>query len=160
MKSVILAVCLVALAGVKAFALTETVEEINDSITSYVIAVASSVIPSTAESTQVSTATLASGATTFQNLLENRTSISLQNLSTTANISCRVGLSSTSANGDLSLSPPAGLSTTVGTKVGPGGLLTISTRARDQNGRVFIPFCVNDGAVGTTNIEVIQTRSK
>ena len=157
MKSLILAVCVLALAGVKAFAAIEVDEVINDAVEQYNISVASYVA---SNQNQVSTATLASGATTFQNLLENRKSVSVQNLDASANLFCRIGLSSTSANGDLSLSAPAGLSTTVGTKVGPGGLVTWLLRARNAAGRVFIPFCVNDGAADTVAVEVTQTRSK
>ena len=158
MKSLSLALGLLFSLGVnKAYASLEVDEVINDSITFYNITVGSTVASGV---NQVSTATLASGATTFQNLLENRKSIAVQNLGASANIFCEVGLSSTSANGDLSLSAPSTLSTTTGIKVGPGGLLTLNLKARDQSGRVFVPYCVNDGATGTVTLEVIQSRSK
>lgn len=156
MKSILIALGLL-LSGTRAHAVTEVDDIINTSITQYSITVGSYVA---AGLNQVSTATLASGATTFQNLVENRKSISIQNLSASANIFCRIGLSSTSANGDLSLTPPSGLSTSAGLKAGPGGFITYSIRARDQDGRVFIPYCVNDGGSGTVSLEVIQTRSK
>lgn len=156
-KSLVLAAIVMLTGAIEALSAVEVDDVINDSITHYNIAIASYVATN---QNQVSTATLAGGATTFQNLLENRKSISIQNLSTSANIFCRVSLSSTSANGDLSLSPPEGLSTTVGTKAGPGGLLTFNLKARNQAGRVFVPFCVNDSGSGSSTLEVIQTRSK
>ena len=155
-KKALVFVALMAAGIVSAHAAIEVDEVVNDSITQYTIAVASYVAVG---QNQVSTATLASSATTFQNLLENRKSISIQNLST-ANVFVRVGLSSTSANGDTAISLPAGLSTTQGIKITPNQLLTLSLRARNNDGRVFIPFAVNDGATDTAKLEIVQTRSK
>lgn len=157
MKKLLMLAMLVLGSVTEARAEAEVAEVINDSMTHVGVAVSSYV---TGGSLQVLSAVLASGTTSWPTLLENRKGVEIQNLSTTADVFCRVGLSSTSVNGDLSLSPPGGLSTSQGMKIIPGNTRWLALRARNNDGRVFVPFCVNNGGSGTVNLEITQARSK
>ena len=112
--------------------------------------------------TALFTATLTDPTTTFLTLMEDRDVLFLQNVSTFAYVNCLVGLSSTAANGDLSLTQPVQLTTTLGIQlpfnasVGLKGFPNIAPRNRDN--RVQIPWCANSGASGAAKVNVIQCK--
>lgn len=129
----------------------------NDSFTITDVAISSHI---TGGTRQLFTARLVGATTEFYNVLENRKVIEIQNIDTAANVFCRVALSSTSAAGDLSLSAPGDLSTSAGRKIAAGGTVVWGLPARNQEGRVFVPWCVNDGAAGTVKLTITQGRTK
>ena len=157
LKNLMLALGVLGLSVSGAKAATEVDEVINSSVTHLSVNVSSYVAGG---SLQVFSASLSGTTTSWLTVLEGRKGVEIQNLSTSADVFCRIGISSTSANGDLSLSAPTGLSTSQGQKLLPGGFKWFALRARDNDGRVFVPFCVNNGGSGTVALEVTQVRSK
>ena len=153
LKKVLIGLALV-FGVVKAKADTGVYDVLNDSITTHMVTVSSFT------GTQLLSASLVGNATSFLNLLENREAIEIQNTDVSASIYCRFKLSSTSANGDLSLVPPTTLSTTSGRKILPGGSWDVNLAARDLTGRVIIPWCINNGGTGTTQVALTQGRKK
>lgn len=141
-----------------AFAEGEFADVVNDSAPFKTVSVSSYV--NSAASNQLFSATLVSGATTWLDLLEGRKGFEIQNLSTTADVFCLIGLSSTSANGDLALSAPGLLSTSVGQKIAPGAVRWYGFRARNNDQRVFVPFCTNNSGSGAVTVGVTQVRNR
>lgn len=159
MKKTLLAVIL-ALGAVSAFAETEMADVLNSSYTYHQVAVSSAVLAGGGSSLQLLSAQLVGAATSFTTLMENRKVLELCNEDATANMRCLVALSSTSAAGDLSLPTPAGLGTSYGKKIAAGACYILGLRARDLDGRVFVPFCVNDSGTASAKMGVIQGRNK
>ena len=156
-----LAVVGLMLGAVSANAAVDVFEVINDSVTYNQVTLSSAVLLGTGTgSLQVFTASLISGATSFPTLMENRRALELCNEDATVAVRCVVDLSSTSANGDLSLSRPVLLSTTVGKKIAAGACVVYDMATRNLDGRILLPWCVNDGAAGTSKLGVTQVRSK
>lgn len=129
----------------------------NDSFTIVDVAISSH---PTGGTRQIFTASLNGATTSFLTLMESRKVMEIQNIDSTSSVFCRVGLSSTSANGDLSLSAPVDLSITAGRKIAAGGSWVLGLPARDRDGRVFLPWCVNNSASGTIKLTISQGRTK
>ena len=160
LKKVLIGVAL-ALGVVSAKADTGIYNVCNDSITFVTVSVASSTVLGTATGVnQLLSATLTGATTNFLNLLENRKYMAFSNPSATVSILLQVGLSSTSANGDLSLVTPGNLSTTSGLVLSPASTLVLDLTSRDNSGRVFVPYGVNSGGSVAVPITITQCRSK
>lgn len=156
LKSLVAALALTFLAA-KAHSDTGVYDVIGDSVPVYNVDIASG----TTGTRQVFTAQLSGAATSFLTVLENRKVLTLQNISTNCDIFCQIDLSSTSASGDLSLTAPINLSSTTGIMIGrSGGFMTFGLPARNNEGRVFVPWCNNNGGVGTCKLTVIQGRNR
>lgn len=155
MKHWLLAMALICLGAVKASAINESRDELQTNCTSYGVAVSSS-IP-----TQLFTATLNGATTSFLRLQENRSWLILQTTTTNAgNVYMQLALSSTAANGDLSLTAPTALSTTV-----PAGFMINSVTtfnqpiaSRNADGRVLVPWAQNSSGNGTYTVIVSQCK--
>lgn len=129
----------------------------NDSITINDVSISSYIAGGTR---QLFTAVLNGNTTSFPQLLSGRKILEVQNIDSTYDVWCRIGLSSTSANGDFALVAPLDLSTTAGRKIRPGGTWVLGLPPRDLAGRVFIPWCVNNSGSGTTKLTLTQGRNK
>lgn len=159
-KKVIIAAMLLTAGAVSAYAEVEVSDVMNSSFTYNQVTVASAALAGTGVSNQLFSALLVSGATTFTTLLESRKVLEIHNEDASVNIRCLVDLSSTSASGDRSLTIPGALSTSYGKKIAAGQSYILGLRARDNDGRVLLPWCINDGGTGTSKIGVIQGRYK
>lgn len=131
---------------------------LNDSVTINIVSISSSVVGG---QKQLMLGTLSGTTTGFQLLMENRKYLEIQNISATAGVFCVVDVSSTSASGDYGeLTTPSTLSTTQGRYIAPYGSWTIALTARNSDGRVFLPFCVNNSGSATSKVALVQARSK
>lgn len=131
---------------------------LNDSITINIISISSAVVGG---QRQLFLGELTGAATGFPMLMENRKYMEIQNIHVSTGVFCVIGLSSTSASGDLGeLAAPGSLSTTQGRYIAPYGSWLIPLTSRDMAARVFLPYCVNNGATGATKVALIQARSK
>ncbi len=156
-KRVLMAVVVAVTCAVSARSDSGIFDIMNDSFTINDVAVSSYVAAGTH---QIFTAALSGATTSFPTLMENRKVLEIQNTDSTASVWCRIALSSTSANGDLSLSAPGDLSVTAGRKIAAGGTWVLGLPARNNEGRVFIPHCVNSGGTGTAALTISQGRNK
>lgn len=160
-KSLTIAAMLLMAGVVKAHALTETLDVNFSTCAVFTVNVASATTNNGA--TPLFSATLVGATTGFLSLQEDRDSLFTQNLSTFATVFCEVGLSSTSANGDLALTQPGGLSTSNGKVLsfrinGISEFVPFRVIPRNRDKRVLIPWCVNNGATGSAPVQVTQCR--
>jgi hypothetical protein len=164
LKSLMLAAILSVVGAVEAHAAVETYEAPVTSCTVNQVSVSSSVTNS--GGTALFSAALVGGTTTFQTLMDDRSHLFVQNTSTFATVACVVGLSSTSANGDLSLTQPAQLAVGLGFILPPtaNGVMGAqpatlpNLAARNSAGRVLIPWCVNGGGTGVAKVNITQCK--
>lgn len=152
---------ILSLGAVSAEAYQDTLDVNFSSCTTMIVNVSSTSAAPAA--TALFSASLVGATTVFTTLQEDRDALFIQNLqiagSTT--VFCAVGLSSTSANGDLALTQPAVLSTSQGIAFQASeGAKRLPIAPRNNAGRVLIPWCVNNGATGTTKVGVTQCRRK
>ncbi len=155
MKHWLVAMALICL-GSTANAAWETVET-NKSNCTYLAVSVSSQVP-----TQLLSATLTGATTSFESLMADRKTLEIQNVNGTAAnyIVVGIGLSSTSANGDLSLTAPS-LSTT-----SPNGRVVWGASepyrenlvGKNDAGRVIVPWAM--GALTTASTKVVVKQCK
>lgn len=155
MKHWLMLAALICFGSPAAHADVGTYDVMNDSITINDVSISSY----TAGTTALFTASLIGATTSFPTLMENRKVMEIQNVDSSNSAWCRISLSSTSANGDLSLVKPTSLSTTSGRKISAGSSWILDLPSRDNTGRVFIPWCVNDGGSGALKLTLTQGRS-
>lgn len=131
---------------------------LNDSITINIISISSAVVGG---QKQLMLGELTGTTTSFPMLMENRKYMEIQNISLSTGVFCVMGLSAASANSDVGeATTPATLSHTQGRHIASGDSWLIPLTSRNRDRRVFLPFCVNRGGVGTSKIVLIQARSK
>lgn len=147
------------LGAVSANAATEVFDVQLDTCTWVDVSVSSTV--SNPAATQLLSATLIDPVTSFLKLMPDRKFIEIQNVSMTTftYVFVEVGLSSTSANGDLSLTQPTHMSKTVSEMIAPqGGKLRLALPGKNKDGRIFVPWAVNNGGVGTSPVVIKQCK--
>lgn len=146
---------------VSAHAAWETQDVLFSSCTTNIVSVSST--SATPAATPLFSASLNGATTSFLNVMYDRSYLSVQNIDTSTFtwVLCQVGLSSTSANGDLSLTQPGNLSTTSGRMIRPQGAEPLVYRlpAKDRTFRTMIPWCVNNGGVGAAKVAVTQCKN-
>lgn len=152
MKKALIAVALTVACSFRVNAAMETFETRKKSCSFLPVVV--STMP-----TQLLSASLVSGATTFASLMADRKSLSIQNVDTTAAncVFARVDLSSTSASGDFALTSTLSTTTLNGRMIlGAGDAWSENFEAKDSSNRVNVPWAAKCGASGTINIVLKQ----
>lgn len=152
LKMALIVICSVVYV-VNAKAATETFELGYSSCTYNTVAISST--GATAVSNQVFSAALSGSTTSFPLVMYDRKKLVLQNLDSTNDLFCSVSLSSTAANGDLSLVAPSSLSATSGRMiVHGGGTWSANLSGKEpKTGRTQVPWCIANAGNPVLSIE-------
>ena len=154
MNKKVLLVLGLMLGAINARASWEVRSELLGNCTSFAVTVAS------APATQLLSASLSGTTTTFLRLMENRTWLEIQNSTGNAHARAFVmfSLSSTTLADNLTLSAPPELTINAGRMIPADGTYAAPIPARNQDGRILVPWAMNGSGVGSTVLQVTQCK--